>query len=429
MSVQSKISSESVSDSSSFPMKHSLKTLLPALTAACLLPGVVQAQTVDPATSLAGSTLTSVITLPDNAITNGVTLTPDAKRIFMVIQVQTGQELPQFAEYVNGALVPFPNAAFNQYAAGQDASNAFVHVNAARFGPDGTLWVVDVGHGIGEQNTVPHAAKLVGFDLATGAVTHVYYFDPVIHENSFVDDVRFDGDYAYLTDAGRPGLIVVHLTDGTMYRALDKQPSTTALRPIFAAGHAAITATGGLFYFHADQLEVTPDGKTLYFEPASGPVSAIDVQYLNDATLPDAERATHVTEHAEIGSTGGSAIDAQGNMYATDVNRGGIVKILPSGKVIPLLYDPGAAALGGCVVDHGGRHAVGFPCRNLTARRGCTTGRTPCITRSWFTRRRSTSGRRRWTTSERVGLSPDWTGSAGERRGGKRGSVERGPAP
>ena len=86
--------------------------------------------------------------------------------------------------------------------------------------------------------------------------------------------------------------------------------------------------------------EVTPDGKTLYFEPASGPVSAIDVQYLNDAMLSDAERATHVSEHAEIGSTGGSAIDAQGNMYATNVNRGGIVKILPNGKVIPLLYDP-----------------------------------------------------------------------------------------
>ena len=319
-----------------------MKNRLFSLSLVLLLSAVaVHAQTVDPATSLAESTLTPVITLPENAITNGVTLTPDAKRIFMVIQVQTGQDsLPQFAEYVNGALVPFPDAAFNQYAAGQDASNKFVHVNAARFGPDGTLWVVDVAHGIGEQNTVPHAAKLVGFDLATGAITHVYYFDSVLHKNSFVDDVRFDGDYAYLSDAGRPGLIVLHLTDGTMYRALDKDPSTTALRPVFAAGHAAITAKGGLFYFHADQLQVTPDGKTLYFEPASGPVSAIDVQYLNDATLPDSERATHVSEHAEIGSTGGSAIDAQGNMYATDVNRGGIVKILPNGKVIPLLYDP-----------------------------------------------------------------------------------------
>ena len=321
-------------------MKIPLPSCLASLALAWSL-SAAHAQTVDPATALAESTLKSVITLPDDAITNGVTLTPDAKRIFMVIQRQTGQDaLPLFAEYVNGALVPFPNAAYNQYQAGDDASNAFVHVNAARFGPDGTLWVVDVGHGIGEQNTVPRAAKLVGFDIATGAVTHVYYFDSVLHKNSFVDDVRFDGDYAYLTDAGRPGLIVLHLPDGVMYRALDKDPSTTALRPIFAAGHAAITATGGLFYFHADQLEVTPDGKTLYFEPASGPVSAIDVQYLNDATLSDAERATHVTEHAEIGSTGGSAIDAQGNMYATDVNRGGIVKILPNGKVIPLLYDP-----------------------------------------------------------------------------------------
>ncbi len=322
-----------------------MKTLLPSLIRALVLASLAsvaatRAQVVDPTAATAQATLTPVITLPDNAITNGVTLTPDAKRTFMVIQRQTGQDaLPEVAEYVNGALVPFPDAAFSQYTAG-DASSKFVHVNALRFGLDGTLWVVDVGHGIGETNTIPHAAKLLGFDIATGAVTHVYYFDSVIHKNSFVDDVRFDGDYAYLTDAGRPGLIVVHLTDGTMYRVLDKDPSTTALRPIFASGHAVITARGELFYFHADQLEVTPDGKTLYFEPASGPVSAIEVQYLNDATLSDAERATHVYEHAEIGSTGGSAIDAQGNMYATNVNQSGIDKILPNGKVILFLYDP-----------------------------------------------------------------------------------------
>ncbi len=321
------------------PPLNLFRTLVLASLAS--IAAAAHAQVVDPTAATAQATLTPVITMPDNAITNGVTLTPDAKRIFMVIQRQDGQDaLPEVAEYVNGALVPFPDAAFSQYAAGDDASSKFVHVNAVRFGPDGTLWAVDVGHGIGEPNTIPHAAKLVGFDFATGAVTHTYFFDSVIHKNSFVDDVRFDGDYAYLTDAGRPGLIVVHLTDGTMYRVLDKDPSTTALRPIFASGHAVITAKGGLFYFHADQLEVTPDGGTLYFEPASGPVSAIPVQYLNDPTLSDAERATHVSEHAEIGSTGGSAIDAQGNMYATNVNQSGIDKILPNGKVVPFLYDP-----------------------------------------------------------------------------------------
>ena len=125
-----------------------------------------------------------------------------------------------------------------------------------------------------------------------------------------------------------------------LIRTLDKDPSTTALRPVFAAGHAVFTLAGQPLFFHADQLEVTPDGKTLYFEPASGPVSATDVRYLNDATLSDAERATHVSEHADIGSTGGSAIDAQGNMYTTNVNQDGIDKILPNGKVIPFLYDP-----------------------------------------------------------------------------------------
>lgn len=323
-------------------MANSSSRLTALLAPALLLCApLTQAQSLDPSAARAQATLQAVITMPDNTITNGVTLTTSG-RIFMDLQRQKGQEaLPQVIEYMDGQLVPFPNLAFSQYQAGQDASNVFVHVNALRIGPDGTtLWVVDMGHELGDPDDVPHAAKLVGFNVADRSVTHVYYFDSVVRKNSAVDDVRFDGDYAYLTDAGRPGLIVLHLTDGTMYRALDKDPSTTALRPVFAAGHAAITAKGELFYFHADQLEVTPDGKTLYFEPASGPVSAIDVQYLNDPTLGDDERATHVYEHAEIGSTGGSAIDAQGNMYATDVNRGGVVKITPKGKVITFLEDP-----------------------------------------------------------------------------------------
>ena len=54
---------------------------------------------------------------------------------------------------------------------------------------------------------LPGGAKLVRIDLANGRVLRVYPFAAdVATPKSYVDDVRFHGRQAYLTDAGKPGL-------------------------------------------------------------------------------------------------------------------------------------------------------------------------------------------------------------------------------
>lgn len=290
-------------------------------------------------TGTAAQSLKAAITLP-NATTNGVAISPDG-RTFMVIQKQQGQDaLPQIAEYLNGQLKPYPDESWNQWKPGDDASHAFVHANSIRFGPQGTLWVVDFGSPDMGKPTVPHGPKLVGFNIQTGQLAKVVYLDHQTKPQSLVDDVRFNGDRAYLTDAGWPGLIVVHLPDSSLYRVLADQPSTTAQKPLYAEGHQLQGKDGKPVYFHADQLEISPDGATLYYQPCSGPMWAIATQYLDYLTIDDVERDKHVRLFANTGTAGGTAIDAKGNVYVSDTQHDAVLKVTPDGKVTTLVKDP-----------------------------------------------------------------------------------------
>lgn len=316
------------------------RPLLPAIAAfaACLLSGSAKGQTPAGTTGTAAKSLTPAITLP-NALTNGIAIAPGG-RTFLVIAKQKGQDVPQLAEYSNGQLKPYPDASWNQWKKGDDPSRAFVHANSVRFGPDGTLWVVDFGSTELGEPIVKHGPKLVAINISTGQVVNVVYFDKLTKPQSALDDVRFNGQYAYLTDAGWPGIIVVHMPDASMYRVLSDQPSTTAQKPLRAEGHELKDKHGKAIYFHADQLEVSPDGRTLYWQPNTGPMYAIDTQLLNNKDLPDTERAKHVRLFLDNGTAGGTAIDAKGNIYVSDCDHDAVLKVSPAGKAETFVQDP-----------------------------------------------------------------------------------------
>ena len=301
--------------------------------------GTGGAQTPSGTTGSAAASLTAAITLPD-ATTNGVAIAPGG-RTFLVIAKQKGQDVPQIAEWVNHQLKAYPDASWNSWKKGDDASHKFVHANSIRFGPDGTLWVVDFGSPELHDPVVTHGGKLVGINVATGQVVETLYLDKVLDpKRSALDDVRFHGDHAYLTDAGWPGIIVVHRPDGAMYRALSDTPSVTARKPLFAEGHQLEDKHGQPIFFHADQMEVSPDGETFYYQPCAGPLSAIPTQYLDDPALPDSERAQHVRMFANNNTAGGTAIDAAGNVYVSDTMHDAVLKVTPKGVVSTLVQDP-----------------------------------------------------------------------------------------
>ncbi|MCJ2100740.1 SMP-30/gluconolactonase/LRE family protein [Methylobacterium sp. E-046] len=275
----------------------------------------------------------------DSLVFNGFTRSKDG-RLFSPFQRQTKGEGIELGEWRDGKPVAFPDAAWNAWKQGDDPAKAFVAVNAIRIGPEGDLWVVDKGApGMGEA-PLPGGAKLVQIDLATNAVRRVYPLQAATTDRSFIDDFRFNGRNVYLTDAGQPGLLVLDLDTGGLRRVLDGHRSTIAQRPLTGQGRVLRDDKGKLLFIHADQLEVSPDGKTFYYQACTGPLYSIETRFLDDAAVSDAERARHVRLFAPTVATGGTAIDAAGTIYASDTDGLRILKIAPDGTTSTLIEDP-----------------------------------------------------------------------------------------
>ena len=268
----------------------------------------------------------------------------------------------------------YPDTAWNSWAPGQGLDNAFVRVNALRIGPDGALWIVDAGApGLGKP-AVPGAARIFRFDLSDNKLARIYPLTPAVTPQSYIDDIRFNGHMAYITDAGAAALLVLDLDSGQVRRVLDNDASTTAKRPMYADGKLLRTPDGKPLRIHADQLEVSPDGGYLYFQPASGPLARIETRYLDDPKLPLAELAKHVEKDwVDTPTTGGTAIDANGTIYLSDTNQRRILTISPQGKVANLIADPRLIWADAMWIDRDGFLWIPATQLNLTA--GFTGGR------------------------------------------------------
>lgn len=155
-----------------------------------------------------------------NLIWNGVTTTAQGRVFvdFPHLDNTTGLQVAEISK--DSSIHPYPEASWNQWSTGMDASHAWVRPNALRIGPDGNLWVVDSGaSGLG-GTVVDGGAKIVVFNLSTNQVARTYAFNrPIIDPKSYIDDIRFNGHMAYITDAGVPGLILMNLDTGAAARA------------------------------------------------------------------------------------------------------------------------------------------------------------------------------------------------------------------
>ena len=265
----------------------------------------------------------------------GFALSPRG-RTFVPLSRLDGSDGPQVIEWVDGKPVPFPDAAWNAHFndqgadQGADPANRFVGVTALRIGPRGSLWVVDSGAPGLTGPKLPRGPKVVRIDLATNRIARTYALDEVTKPKSRLDDIRFHGGLAYITDAGAPGVVILDLASGAARRVLDDDPSLTAQHVV----------VGAAVNIHADQLEVSPDGKFFYYQPASGPMSRVATRYLDNPKLSSPQLAKNITTFAKTGSTGGTAIDDAGNIYCSNTDRHSITVISPEGRQRLLVQDP-----------------------------------------------------------------------------------------
>ena len=269
----------------------------------------------------------SALTLPRPA--HDITVSKDGRIFMMMVGA------PALVEWVGGELRAYPDAGWND-AKARDRSHALVRPCSLRIGPDGLLWVLDTG-----QPGVDHGGpKFVAFDLETSALVRSYPLDAGASAESFYDDFRFNGRNVYFTDIGHGAIVVLNLDTGALRRTLDGHPSTRGTRPMIVEGKELPPVFGLGRILDVDMLEVSADGRWLYYQPAAGPMSRIETRWIDDPEISDAERGKHVQFWADTQTTGGTAIDAEGNIYASDPDKVQLLKIDPTGKISTFVADP-----------------------------------------------------------------------------------------
>jgi sugar lactone lactonase YvrE len=256
------------------------------------------------------------------------------------------------AEYKEGKLIPFPNAAMS-LPSDVPAADRLVSVHGMTTDAQDRLWLIDDGKAAG-QRTPPGGAKVVGFDLETGNVVgKVLLAPPVLRPDSHMNDLRVDLTHgakgtAYITDSSfgtAPALVVVDLATGKARRVLANNSSTQA-EPRFMAflqgcplvydpRHPSFPVGG------ADGITLSTDSKRLYWTTLTGRrLYSIATDLLADARVSDEKLAAALVDEGERPACDGLATDRSNRIYFGAFEQDSIVRRNPDGRFDLVAHDP-----------------------------------------------------------------------------------------
>jgi sugar lactone lactonase YvrE len=140
-----------------------------------------------------------------------------------------------------------------------------------------------------------------------------------------------------------------------------------------AEGKPVRDPAGKAVNIHADHLEVSPDGRWFYYQPANGQLARIETRFLDDPDVSETIRAAKVTSFAATPSTGGTAMAADGTIYLSDAEHSAILSISPEGKIDTVITDARLAWVDAMWIDDAGRLLL--PASQLSRTAGLNGGK------------------------------------------------------
>ena len=230
-----------------------------------------------------------------------------------------------------GAITPYPDAAWNNFSEQGDGKSEWISVQALWVDKSDHLWVLDSSSSKVDQQRLP--PKLVEFDLSANRVMRQYDFEGVVSAKDSLNDVRIDTahDYAYLTNAGNRGsLVVLDLRTGKARQVLVGDRSTFAdpSQQLMIGNEVALRPNGSAVAVQADGIALSPDAQWLYYRPLTDHnYWRVPTAALRDPKLSDAELAKKVEYLGTSVLSGGLIMDRSGALYGGDLEHRTVVAL------------------------------------------------------------------------------------------------------
>jgi sugar lactone lactonase YvrE len=252
-------------------------------------------------------------------------------RVFFTVHPESRPHGNKLLEYVDGASVPFPS--LKQQA---ELFDTPLGVVVDRFN---RLWVIDHGnHGL-------RSAGIVGIDLGSREVIREQRFDESIAPfGSMLQDLQVsaDGRTIVIADASfwrkSPALIVYDVEKGTARRVLEGHASVSAENYVIHSGDHKMEFLGGMAVLRGGVDGIALGEEWLYWGSLSGSsLYRIRLKDLRNPDLPQSQLVKLTERVSDKPLSDGLSIDAEGNVYITDVEHHAIFRVNPAGELTTVI--------------------------------------------------------------------------------------------
>jgi sugar lactone lactonase YvrE len=273
--------------------------------------------------------LQQVAAFPNQQVT-GITVAADG-RIFVNFPYWSDNHSVSVAELgEKSGLTPYPDTDWNSNTG--PADRRFICVQSVVVDHQGALWVLDPAS-VKFEGVTPGGAKLVKIDLKTNKVIQDIVFpDSVAPKKSYLNDMRFDTEngFAFITDSGIGGLVVVDLKTHGSRRVLLNHPSTKA-EPAVTLDIEGVKLvdpkSGEPVQINSDGIAYDKANGFLYYQALTGrTLYRIPARDLEDSNLSDTELSKQIETVATVPAADGLAF-RDGSIYFTALEQDAILRM------------------------------------------------------------------------------------------------------
>ena len=282
----------------------------------------------------------------------------DSGRLLVTFPRHDGAVAFTVGEVKQGQTAPFPNAELN-HATKERPADALFSVQSLRLDVPHRLWMLDTGTLQFGEPPVKGAAKLIAVDLNNDRIIRTVVLpSEALVPKSALKDFRIDfhrgqSGTVFITDSapGSEALIVLDLQSGHAMRrlagipAVSAQPGRTPIvgfEPLLESpGKSSEQARPKPWLVGLNALELSADGKTLYFSAFTGlRLYSVDADDLSNSAVDDGKLASEVAEVGDVGMGGHFALDASGGLFFLNIEQNAIFRRAADGRTQAVVVDP-----------------------------------------------------------------------------------------